>query len=455
MKKTPQACHLVEAAPDRTQLWSFSFRGGRPVPAPGREVAPDAKLPPGFTTRGWRQLVSPSVNVGLLPSEEVFIRVVQLPTDDPAEVPSMLEWQIEKLSPVPPAQVVWSYELFPSADANSTTVIVLMAERRAVEKVLGRLEEQGFQADRLVLPQLSRLRAMDFPGDGTWVIPDADTNAASCLVVWYYDGALRHVATVPLDEGGDWADTLPRELRHQAWSAEVEGWLKVDPVFHILTTSDHGDRWALVAEKLGNCRTVSEGLAGADVLAVRIAAEASDGRVANLMLDDVAARYRQRFLDGLWVKAVGAIIVLYLVGVAAYFGAVEYAKYQRDGFVTEMESLGGAYTNALQVKAQIEVLEKQERLKFAALDSWMSVVQALPTELYFRQIRFDSGRTLTISGGAPARSASQVTGYKEALERIFVDERPLFASVREANRAQVRGELSWNFECELAESLEE
>lgn len=425
------------------------------MPAPGRQIAADAKLPAGFTTRGWRQLVSPSVNVGLLPSEEVFIRVVQLPTDDPAEVPSMLEWQIEKLSPVPPAQVVWSYELFPSADANSTTVIVLMAERRAVEKVLGRLEEQGFQADRLVLPQLSRLRAMDFPGDGTWVVPDSGANAASCLVAWYYDGALRHVAMLSLGADGEWTETLPRELRHQAWSAEIEGWLKVEPVFRIVSTGEHADRWAILAERLGECEVIEGSHLGGDSLACRIAGDASNGHGANLMLDDVAARYRQRFLDGLWVKAVGAAIVIYMLGVAVYFGALEYAKHKRDGFASEVESLGGSYTNALQLKEQIAVLDKQERLKFAALDSWMSVVQALPAELYFRQIRFDSGRTLTISGGAPARSATQVTGYKEALERIVIDERPLFASVREANRAQVRGELSWNFECELAESLEE
>ena len=454
MKKHPHACNIVDLTPDRTDVWSFSFRGRKPIVGTSKSVAPGGKLPGPVLSRGWQHLLSPSVNIGLLPGGDVYLRVVHLPTDDEAEVASMLEWQIEKISPLPMTQCAWSYEIIPDSDKNSITVVVLIAERKSIEQLLGRFEDQGFLADRLVLPQLSRLRAMKISGDGTWLLPETRPDGNFCLVAWHYGGALRHLAVLVLTKDEDWVETISREMVQQAWSAEIEGWLQVEPEFHIVSTGTDFDRWSMVAERLGRCDLIEDGSMAGERLAATIAKDASNGQTANLMLSDVASRYRQRFVDSLWLKAVGAVLVLYLLGVAGYFAALEWSKYKRDEVQLELAGLGGSYTNALQLKEQIKVLDKQERLKFAALDSWKTVVEVLPSELYFRRFEFRSGTTLTISGGAPSNSSGKVTSYKEALETIVVNERPLFSIVREKNRAQTRGALTWNVECELAESLD-
>src|SRR5260221_11489416 len=96
---------------------------------------------------------------------------------------SMLELQLEKLSPMPVAQVVWGFELLqPTAtpDAMTTlegemqTVIVIVVSRAYVEEFLGQLETHGYMADRLELPLLDQLRATPVKEDGAWIYPGAD-----------------------------------------------------------------------------------------------------------------------------------------------------------------------------------------------------------------------------------------------------------------------------------------
>ena len=56
----------------------------------------------------------------------------------------MVELQLEKLSPIPVTQVVWSvHPLPPSRTATLQTVIVMIVERKVVEEFLGQLEGQG------------------------------------------------------------------------------------------------------------------------------------------------------------------------------------------------------------------------------------------------------------------------------------------------------------------------
>ena len=94
-----------------------------------------------------------------LPSDHVFLRVAQFPLSDFNETLSMVELQLEKLSPIPVAQIVWSVDVLPHPTGNMQTVIVLIVARSVVEEFLGKLEGQGYMADALELPVLDQLRA--------------------------------------------------------------------------------------------------------------------------------------------------------------------------------------------------------------------------------------------------------------------------------------------------------
>jgi len=102
--------------PGSRDLWLFSadkFHLQREEHRP-----PDQSFPAKLVTKDWPHLVQPRLNVAWLPADEVFLRVIQLPPSDPAEILSMVELQLEKLSPLPAAQIVWSFETLPMPSAR-------------------------------------------------------------------------------------------------------------------------------------------------------------------------------------------------------------------------------------------------------------------------------------------------------------------------------------------------
>ena len=116
-------------------------------------------LPARLITKDWRSLWQRKLNVAWLPPERVFLRVAQFPASDFDETLAMVELQLEKLSPMPVTQIVWSIHVLPHAEGNLQTVIVMIVSRNEVEEFLGQLEGQGYLADRLELPLLDQLQA--------------------------------------------------------------------------------------------------------------------------------------------------------------------------------------------------------------------------------------------------------------------------------------------------------
>ena len=93
----------------------------------------------------------------------------------------MVELQLEKLSPLPVNQVVWSFELVPQSAGELQTVVVIIAERSLVEDFLGKLESAGYLADRLELPFVHQLLTTSIDGDGVWIYLQAGDTRALCL----------------------------------------------------------------------------------------------------------------------------------------------------------------------------------------------------------------------------------------------------------------------------------
>ena len=100
-------CTVLHTTPERRQLWQFSAQGNFPLAREQNAPSGDP-LPVGLARKSWSEIWQPKLNVAWLPADKVFLRVVQLPASTPAETRAMVELQLEKLSPFPVAQVVWS-----------------------------------------------------------------------------------------------------------------------------------------------------------------------------------------------------------------------------------------------------------------------------------------------------------------------------------------------------------
>src|SRR5882672_7929902 len=123
------SCNVLQPGSQVRNLWQFSATGSRFTLQREETKLPNESLPSAVVSKDWQTLFKPRLNIAWLPADKVFLRVIQLPRSDPAETQSMVEFQLEKLSPLPVAQVVWGFELLPQSTGEMRTAVVIIVAR--------------------------------------------------------------------------------------------------------------------------------------------------------------------------------------------------------------------------------------------------------------------------------------------------------------------------------------
>lgn len=444
-------CNVLLAAGESRKLWSFDARSHGFALNREYTVGSGEKLPQSVVSRSWKSLFQKKLNVALLPPEHVFLKVVQLPRSSYEELLSMVELQVEKLSPMPLAQVVWGIQVLPRSDGSMDTVVVMIVSRAVVEEFLGQLEGEGYLPDRLEMPLLDQLQATPITEDGAYIYPVSSGGREIALVAWWYGGVLHNLDLAVLPET-DRAASLREQLLQMSWAGEIEGWVTSAPRWTLVAPPELAALWEpALREGLEQPVTVLDGLAGVK-LATRTAERAAEsGEAASLMPPEHVQRYRQQFVDRLWMRGLAAIVVLYVAGVVVYFIALNVASWQTRKVEKSVAQMGGAYTNALELKAQSQVLQDRMELKYAALDCWATVAKLLPDGVVLDSLNFTDGRRLTLMGTAPASQTGDLLTFEAALRKARIGDQPLFGKLDNISYNMSPGSASvvWNIGAEL------
>jgi len=457
------SCNILQIAPDAKRLWQFDAKGGGYVLGREQRVPHAEPLPPKFVAKNWAALWQPKLNVAWLPVESVFLRVVELPASSLDETFSMVELQLEKLSPLPVTQIVWTMHVFgthqSAAKADGTveslqTVIAVMVSRAVVEEFLGRLERDGFLADRLEAPVLDQLEAVAPTEDGTWLFPLTMGGQNAALVAWWFGGALRNLSFVTLPAAGDRAAELKNQLSLLAMAGEVEGWLTAQPKWHLVADPVNATEWENLLRTGLNEPVQIVAPPSPVELAGRSAkrAAASQAKV-NLLPAEFSGRYREQFFDRLWLHGLGYAGVLYAVGLVIYFCAVGWLGHRTRGVEAQVAAISGSYTNAIQLKARLGVLQERSQLKYAALDCWQLVADELPPAVKLQRSSFADGRKLALNGQVDATDTQKLIDFYDALRKAKLKGQPMFiASSDSGDQLAYRQQgkmVAWSFALEL------
>jgi hypothetical protein len=448
-EKRPNRCNVLEATSVGKHLWQFSPDGAKPKVEENVTIKGDKPVPPKLSRKTWRDLFQPRLNVAWLPAEQVFLRVVQFPKADAGEIASMLEFQLEKISPLPVAQIVWSFELIPSREINNVTAIVIIVARDLVEERLGAIEQGGYQPDRLELPHIYQLVAEVPDTDGVWIYPWSEGGKDFCIAAWWFTGSMRNIQLINLPAAGDRARVLESQLMETAWAGEVEGWLNFPIYWHVVASPDTAAEWQKLLQSWADGPVVAGDQMPIDRLAQFSAARAFRNEpAANLLPAEFAARYRQQFIDRIWMRGIFAVVGIYLVGVLVYFLAVQWTRVQAHNVDSRVASIAQTYTNTLRLKERVQVLQDQQALKYAALDCWKAASDLLPTELTLNNLSFGKGQSMTLRG--TAENAKALADYNDAMRTYTVNGHRLFSSVSPPTSSTgPGGVLTWDFTAEL------
>lgn len=460
-------CNILHLAPDAKRLWQFHAKGHGFALAREQRVPHADRLPANWVGKSWTTLWQPKLNIAWLPSENVFLRVVELPAANLEETTSMVELQLEKLSPFPVTQIVWTLHVLgahqspPKPDGtveSLQSVIVILAERSVVEEFLGRLERDGFLADRLEVPMLDQLEAVTAQADGVWLFPLTIGAQNAALVGWWFGGAWRALNFVTLPPAGDRAAELKTQLSLLAMSGEVEGWLAPQAEWHLVADAVNATEWEqLLRAATGEQVRVIAPPPPAD-LAARSATRAAASAIGvNLQPAEYSERYREQFVDRLWLHGLACAGVFYAIGLVIYFCWVGWLGYQTRGVEAQVASISGSYTNTLQLKAELAVLQSRAQLKFAALDCWKAVAEQVPASVTLQRFSFANGQKVSLSGTAPQDQVNTLLDFNAALKKATVNNQPVFDPLKGESVSPkiVNGVASWTLSVELLNSGED
>jgi hypothetical protein len=445
------SANVLQTNPGGRRLWQLSAAGNSFSVQAEKTLLLNESAPPDIAAKDWHTLFRGKLNIAWLPADKIFLRAVQLPTSDPAEVSSMVELQLEKLSPLPVTHIVWSTYLMPlpvdKPDALQT-VVVIIAARSAVEDFLRQLEGEGFLPDRLEAPGLEQLLAAKINGDGVWIVPGA--LGENVLVVWWSAGTIQNLNLVALSSGPERGLELKTQLEQIAWSGELEGWLSGPPKIYLLVGSADAAFWEPVFKDWGEQLKVIPPASPKELAVLSAQRCASNSSPTSLLPADYSARYHQQFVDRLWMRSLMTVLGVYIVGVLFYFGMLYVFNLKDTRVKQDLAALGNSYTNSQRDIAQIALLKERETLKYAALDCWKAVAENLPDSLTLENMDFLHGK-LELSGTVTAEDQDAVFTFNERMRHVLDSsmQQPLFTDVTPPTTSLRGTSGQWRFVCVL------
>ncbi len=456
-KSRVHSCNVLRSVGDARQLWQFSAQGEVALKSELSAAAGES-LPQHISQKNWHQLWQPRLNIAWLPPEAVFFRVVHLPQSNFTETLSMVELQLEKLSPIPVGQAVWSVHPMPQQPGAATdelqTLVIVFAERKHVEEHLGLLEGEGYLADRIELQALDEIAAAKVTSNGAWVYPGLGGGPDTALVAWWYGGKLQTLNSLILPATGDRADALKEQLSQMAWAGEMEGWLTTLPSWSLVADDESVAQWeAPLRRGLDAPIHLVKPVKPAELAALTAKRAASSDGKANLIPAEFATRYRNQFLDRIWIRGALGVVALYLIGLAIYFGIVGFQDYRVGKVESKIAGLGEDYTNTIQLRERYAVLKTRKELKFAALDCWKTLSENQPETVTLETFGFSDGRKLVLNGTAPQENNSDVLKMFADMRKATVNGQPMFDFTKgkepELHLNPDGKTVRWNFTLEL------
>ncbi len=457
LKKTRWAtCNVLQADAEFRHIWSFNAAKNGFSLAQEKSFLVTQPLPVKLVAKDWKTLFLPRLNIAWLPIEQVFLRVVQLPGGDFNETLSMVELQLEKISPLPVTQIVWTIQVQPHHADNLQSVVVVIVSRDIVEQYLGRLEGQGYLADRLELPLLDQLGATPITGDGAWIYAGNDTGKLSAVVAWWYGGVLQSLGLLHITVAPNSDQLLKEQLSQMAWSGELEGWLTGQPRWHLVADEATSAVWQpLFRSWVGQTVEVISPLTQPELAALTANRAARSKPGVGLLPPEYSSKYKDQFVDRLLGRSLTALLAVYMMGIMIYFAALQIKNSSVDGKVAEATGLATSYTNTLHLQAQLKILQDRDSLKNASLDCWKITAELLPEGFTIQTMEFRNG-DFHLAGNAPNEQRNLVTEFSSSMRKATLDGKQVFSKTDiPIMHVQQNNTVSWSFGAVMARSEED
>lgn len=154
--------------------------------------------------------------VYFLPRHLVTVRVIDLPSVDPAEIHDMVELQVGKQTPYNREEIVFDYKPIAGAREGYTTVFLAIVQRSVVRQVFYAFEEAGIDVGRVCLSTeaVAGWASRGIKDGACRVVLDIDSGFSDIIVMRGHDIVFNRSVLVGAEslQQGQGADRLLKDL---------------------------------------------------------------------------------------------------------------------------------------------------------------------------------------------------------------------------------------------------
>lgn len=378
-------------------------------------------------------------------SDQILLRVIELPAVDDEELAGMVELQADKFSPFPVESMVISHEVL-ARDEASCAVAIAVARGDVVDAQGRVLTDAGLRPVRMdacVMGWWHALQAADVcPPDARCIHLVLDGNLAEIIVV--EQGVARVFRTLPLAAGADAAalasdlgqelghTLISFELEHGAAPAPVTVWSRGEAHAGVAAALQAEPAWDVTGRSLDDLAPACEGIARRT-----LTRDVLDLTPPSWIEAVTRRRQRNRMLGGLL-----GVAALWVVLVAALSGLYVFERNRLSRLDRELERWRPPAMEVRELRRKVLLIERYADISHSALECLREVSEAQPDGIDLSSFSYNKQDAVRVVGAAAQRSL--IYDFKRNL-----DGSKLFTSVELGSLNQDRRQQLWSFDVVL------
>lgn len=397
-----------------------------------------------------------------LPRQMVNIRMLDLPSVDPAEIEDMLELQIGKQTPYSKDEIVFDYHISNSARQGCSRVMLVIVQRSVIRERYYILEEASLEASRVTVSTeglIDWCRAV--AGAGAVVVLDIDIGHTDFLVVVdgypVYSRSILMGAESLLSAGGSF-EKFSKEVQQSIQAARTDS---CAAQLKSVVVTGAGAKMESLVKQLGqdvgiNCVAVDamqplkrrpKDTASADPELNKLSVASLVGASLNVesldlnLVPDSIGLSRKLMDKAKGLSRMGVLLMAVLLGLSFWVSARASGKQQR---IAELDiNLGELREQAATVERQMEILKlARQRLDPAAdmMNLLPSLRNSLEPGMKLERVEVDVAvSTFAVEGVAEERR--EITSAVRRME-----DNPFFKNVQEVGTSMDRNTRKYKFQ---------
>jgi hypothetical protein len=381
-----------------------------------------------------------------LPSDQVLLRILELPTADPAEIKSMVDLQIDKVSPFPVENMVVAHEVVGRRDSG-TLVAAIAVRRDLVHNASELLRAANIVPARVDVNSLVWWKLIKASGsvaaEGRQVFILFGEHGGEFAVVssgmpLLFRAFVRHEGQADVQ----FMDEVCDELGYALMSLELEHGTFTDFSISLWYAGIPDEQALARPQELSGGRLEIKSMDMLPGLAEGVAGRCQEPGAIDLTPGDLIDERNKRVFRKKMLKALAGAGAVWLISLAVLFGGVAFQKYRLNGVKAEIGRISGEAMEVRELRRKVRTISLYTDRSRSALECLREVSLRQPGGVELTTLNYRKAESIKVGG--EATDVNQVYEFKKN-----IDESELFESVTIDGPKKVRGKEVFEIEAML------